>query len=278
MKTYSIVDLIKDINMIFNNGDPKYYAIPENRDLIAQYILLYETSGGDELKNYISPDYSRANIEVRCKSVETSRYKDLFAKLDGYIKSLPDVKVIPQATGIGVLWVALVDYIVESQVNGFWLAFFGIGLMMCFLFKSIKLGILGMIPNVLPIAMTLGLMGFFKIPLDYIKILIGCISIGIAVDDTIHMLTRCHHEFSIRGNYKEAVLISIKDVGRAVYITTLILISGFLILNFSVMDSLAVFGMLIAFTLGIALITELFLTPALLFVFKPYGPEFKIGA
>jgi hypothetical protein len=275
MKTYSIVDLIKDINMSFHGGDPKFYTIPDNKDLIAQYVLLYETSGGDEMKNYISSDYSRANIEIRCKSIETSKYKEIFAKIDSYIKTLPDLKVVPQATGIGVLWVELVDYIVESQVNGFWLAFIGIGLMMCFLFKSVKLGILGMIPNVLPIVMTLGLMGYLKIPLDYVKILIGCVSIGIAVDDTIHMLTRCHHEFNVCGNYKEAVLISIKDVGRAVYITTLILISGFLILTVSIMDSLAIFGILIAFTLGVALITEMFLTPALVFAFKPYGPEFK---
>ncbi len=275
MKTYSIVDLIKDINMTFHGGDPKYYVIPDNRDLIAQYLLLYESSGGDELRNYISADYSKANIEIRGRSLENSRYAILSDKMDSFVKSIPDLKFSAQATGMGVLYLTMNDYVIESQVNGFWLAFIGIAIMMCFLFKSIRLGLLGMIPNVLPIAMTLGLMGLLNIRLDFTKVLIGCVSIGIAVDDTIHMVTRCHHEYNICGNYKEAILISVKDVGRAVYITTLVLISGFLLLISATMDSLGTFGILVAFTLGTGLIIELFLTPVLLYVFKPYGPEFK---
>lgn len=273
MKTYSLVDLLKDINMTFNNGDPAYYKIPDSRNLIAQYLLLYEMSGGDELKNYISSDYARANVEIRCKIVNTSIYKTLVNELDRYLKSRPGLKIVPAATGIGALWIELIDYIVESQIEGFLLAFVVIACMMCFLFKSFKTGLLSMIPNLTPVFITLGVMGWAGIPLDYIKLLIGCVAIGIAVDDTIHLVTRFHHKFKETGGYNTALVSSMKDVGRALFITTIVLVSGFVIMQISKMDSLADFGALVAVTLTTALVADFFLMPALVLVLKPFGAE-----
>ncbi len=273
MKTYSIVDLIKDINQSFHDGDPKYYTIPDDKQLIAQYLLLYEMSGGDELANYISSDYSRANLEIRTKLIATSIFDKLVDRLDEYLKTQHNLEVVPSVNGIGALWLKLIDYIVESQVRGFLLAFTVIATMMCLLFKSFKLGMLSMIPNLTPVFVTLGLMGWAGITLDYTKLLVGCVAISIAVDDTIHLVTRFRHEFLQKGNYGEALTASMKDVGRAISITSMVLVSGFLVFLLSAMDSIFYFGILLVVTLSLALIADFFLMPALVLLFKPFGPE-----
>ncbi len=276
MKTYSIVDLLKDINKTLHNEDPAYYKLPTSRKEAAQFLLIYEMSGGDELENYITSDYSMANLEVRCKMVETSRYKSMVNRLDDYLKTRPNDKMKPRLTGMGALWVRMIEYIVKSQLYGFLLAYSVIAVMLCLLFRSIKIGMISMVPNLAPVVITLGIMGWAGIPLDYIKLLIGCVAIGIAVDDTIHLIMRYHYEFRQCGDYKKALKQSMNHVGRALYITTAVLVSGFLVFLFSIMAGLNNFGTLVASTIFIALIADFFLMPALVMVFKPFGPEFQV--
>jgi len=107
------------------------------------------------------------------------------------------------------------------------------------------------------------------------EVMIGCLAISIAVDDTIHLVARYQHEFRRSGNYRDALMCSMTHVGRALFITSIVLISGFLIFLNSLMDSLAQFGVLIAATISVALLADFFLMPALIIVFKPFGPEFS---
>jgi len=132
-----------------------------------------------------------------------------------------------------------------------------------------------MIPNLSPVMATLGIMGWAGISLDYVKLLIGCVAIGIAVDDTIHLVTRFHHQFLKCRDYKKALYNSMKDVGRALFITSVVLVIGFLVFVISVMQTLAIFGILVAMTIGVALIADFFLMPALVLALKPFGPEAK---
>ncbi len=277
MKTSSIVDLIKDINQSFHDGDPKYYTIPDNRDLIAQYLLVYEMSGGDEIYSFISSDHKRANLSIRSKLVAATEYTRLVDTLDAYLAGLPKIAATADKNGIGALWMKLIDYIVESQIKGFLLAFLVISVMMCILFKSVRIGLLAMIPNLAPVFVALGLMGWLHVTLDYTKLLIGCVAIGIAVDDTIHLITRFRHEFFRKGNYEEALKVTMTDVGRALFITSVVLVSGFLVLLTSTMDSTMLFGMLLAVAVSVALIADFFLMPALVLLFHPFGPEEKVS-
>ena len=130
-----------------------------------------------------------------------------------------------------------------------------------------------MVPNLAPIIVTLGFMGWIGIPLDYIKLLITCVAIGIAVDDTVHLISRYRHEFRLCGDYQKALFPSLVSVGRAIFITTVVLIFGFLSNLFSVMDSTAHFGILLASTIGVALLADFFLLPVLIVLIKPFGPE-----
>ena len=135
-----------------------------------------------------------------------------------------------------------------------------------------------MIPNLLPILVTLGLMGFLKINLDFITLLIACIAIGIAVDDTIHFLVRFKREFEKSGNYEVASRKTLQSSGRAMLFTTLILCGGFLVFLPSKMVSIALFGGLVAFTVFMALVADFIILPAILELTRPLGPESQVQA
>ncbi|MBW1989215.1 MAG: MMPL family transporter [Deltaproteobacteria bacterium] len=273
MKTYSIVDLLKDLNRAMHNGDQEYYRLPESRQLVAQYLLLYEMSGGEELSEYLSTDYARANLEIRCRMSRTSKYEEAADTLNQHLAEA-DTKGLNWAlTGMGALWIELIDYIMQSQIRGFLLAFAVIAVMMCLVFNSIRVGLVSMIPNLAPIIITLGTMGWMAIPLDYVKLLIACVAIGIAVDDTVHLVSRFRHEFYRTGNYAQAMNLTMAEVGRALFITTVVLVTGFSILVISIMGTLQSFGMLVAATILVALLADFFLLPAVFLLLKPFGPE-----
>nr|MCS5619442.1 MMPL family transporter [Myxococcota bacterium] len=141
------------------------------------------------------------------------------------------------------------------------------------LFRSIKVGLIAMVPNISPVLLTLGVMGWLGIPLDYNKVAIASVAMGIAVDDTIHLMSRIRHEFYRLGNYQDAVREAMTDVGRALLITSAALVLGFLVLNFSLLNSNAVRGSLLATTILAALIADFLLMPALILTFKPFGAE-----
>ncbi len=275
MKAYSVVDMLKDINREFHNGDPAYYKIPETQQQAAQLLLVYEMSGGDELADYLSGDFRKARLELRCQAVESSRYKTVVDELNAFIRSLHGSEQFSQPTlsGMGTLWLRLLEYITWSQIEGFTLAFCVIAIMMSIVLGSLRVGLLSMIPNLTPIVITLGMMGWLDISLDYVKLLIGCVAIGIAVDDTMHMIIRYQHEFTRHLNYQKALTAAFTGVGRALFITSVVLVAGFLVNVFSIMQTLVDFGILVAMTIFVALLADFFLLPALLLVFKPFGPE-----
>jgi predicted RND superfamily exporter protein len=272
-KTYSAVDLIKDINQSFHNGDPAYYEIPDNRDLIAQYLLVYEMSGGEEIRDYVTMDYARTTLELRCQMKETSRMQGVVDEIDAYLDEEPLQASTFSVSGIGALWLKFVDYITWSQIQGALLALTVVSLMMIAVFRSVKVGLLSMVPNLSPVVLVIGGMGWADIPLDYYRLLIAPVAIGIAVDDTIHLMTRYHHEFMKWRDYEKALYESMEGVGRALFITSAILILGFLVNIFSVMDGQKSFGLLLAGVIATALIADFLLMPALILWLKPFGPE-----
>ena len=276
-KSFSIVDILKDMNQSMHGGDPAYYTLPNDEPLIAQYLLLYEISGGTELDDYVTLDFSRTPLELRVEVGDSSQIEDLIDSLDVYKHELlaadspADTRIL--TTGIGLLWVKVANYIADSQLAGYLFAFTMIAIILVLAYRSLGVGALSMIPNLTPVTITLGYMGWADIHLDYFRLLLATIAIGIAVDDTVHMMTRLRREFRRTGNYRAAIDNSITSVGRALTITTMVLTLSFLVFLVSEMSVLASFGILLACTIGVALIADLFLLPALILAFKPFGPE-----
>jgi len=273
-KTYSIVDILKDLNQAFNGGDPAFYTLPTDQDLIAQYLLMYEMSGGKELAKFMDSDYSSTPLKLRVEMTESSNLRDLLGRLDTVAEANSDELVTINPTGIGLLWVQLAEYIADSQLTGYGLAFVMIFLIIATVFRSLKLAALAMVPNLAPVVLTLGVMGWLDIHLDYYRLLLATIAIGIAVDDTIHLLARFRSEFRRCGNYAEAMAASVRGVGQALIITSVILVAGFLVFLLSDTTVFASFGILLSATILTALVADLFLLPVLLMLFKPLGPEF----
>jgi predicted RND superfamily exporter protein len=272
-KTYSLVDILKDLNQAFHEGDPAWHRIPESRELVAQYLLLYETSGGEDAEEYVSSDYQRASVELRLAIAPTSQTAELVETIDAQLSREPLEATEASLTGIGALWLVLMDYIVSSQITGFLLAFGVIALMMVVVFRSFAVGMISMVPNLTPVALVLGVMGASGIFLDYAKMPIAAVAIGIAVDDTVHLVSRYRHEFLARGNYREALHAAMGDVGRALLITSIALVGGFLVFVLSVLHSEVMFGLLLATTIVSALVADFLLMPALVLTFEPFGPE-----
>jgi len=272
-KSYSIADILKDLNQTFHGGDPAYHRLPETRELVAQYLLLYESAGGGEADEYVSSDYRRARLELRLPVALTSEMVALVDDLEAELLARPLEATTMSLTGIGALWLKLLDYIVSSQIEGFLLAFGIIGVLMCSLFRSLTTGFISMLPNLSPILITLGVMGWLGIHLDYNKAAIAAVALGIAVDDTIHLVSRYRYEFQRCGDYAEALAAALSDVGRALVITSITLVAGFLVLLGSVLDSVATQGLLLATTIVTALVADFLLMPALVLTFHPFGPE-----
>ena len=272
-KTHSIVDIIKDLNQAFHGDDLAYHRIPDTREEVAQYLLLYESSGGEEAEEYVSSDYRRANLELRMKMDRTARMQQVVDGLAAELEADPIEHSNLTLTGIGALWLKLMDYIMSSQIQGFAIAFSVITVMMIAIFRSFKIGLISMVPNLAPVFLALGAMGWLDISLDYNKVTIAAVALGISVDDTIHLMTRFHHEFGVHRNYKKALREALGDVGRALIVTSLALVLGFSALLFSELRSQAFYGILLSGALVSALIADFFFMPALVLRFKPFGPE-----
>lgn len=273
-KTYSVVDIQKDINRSFHGDDKAWYTVPDDRNLIGQYFLVYEISGGDELDDFVTRDYSRAVLELRVELMESSEVRKVMNSVDAYLEQHPLPGAEVRKTGIGLMWIKVADYIADTQFYGYSLIFIGIAVFLCIAFGSIKVGLLTMIPNVTPVLAILGLMGWIDMHLDYMKLLLATIAIGIAVDDSIHLVTRFRRRFFESGNYALAVEQSLRDVGPALIITTLILIGAFSCYLLSNMLVIAHFGLLLGVAISVALLADLLFMPAMLLLLKPFGPEF----
>ena len=276
-KTYSIVDVLKDINQSFHGDDPAYYKLPEDRALISQYLLMYEMAGGKELEDYVTGDYARTTLELRIEMTDSFKVQGLILDLQNYMDKNPITSAQVKTTGIGLLFIKICEYIADSLLWGYLLAFSMIACLMCLVFRSIKVGLLSMIPNLAPVVLTLGFMGWHGLHLDYFRLLLATVAIGIAVDDTVHLVTRIRAEFLRCGDYARALHNSLSSVGHALIITSVVLVLAFLVFLSSKMAVLSSFGVLLAMTIITALVADLFLMPVLILVFKPFGKAFKMG-
>jgi len=271
--SFSLGDILKRMNQVFHGGDPSFYRLPKSREEIAQYLLLYSMSGEEEdLTRYVDDDYQTAVLASRLKTVSSAQMEVFIQEVKEYIrKAFPGSWV--RLTGISVLVTNSIDAIVTGQIRSLGLAVAIISVIMAVLFQSVRLALLSMIPTVIPILMTLGLMGWAGIPINTATAVISCVAIGIAVDDTIHYMTRFRKEFQNQPDEAVAAFRSLTSAGRALYLTSFILTVGFMVLVFSHFKPIIYFGFLMAVTMISALVGDLILLPVLLMVLKPIRKE-----
>lgn len=263
-KTTSVVDFIKQMNQAFHAENREQHVLPDNRQLIAQYLLLYD---GNELANFIDSQYSWARLSARITEHSSQKLESIIGDLQTYLeRTAADDSLQVHITGKTYLVNKLVRSIVESQVKSLSAAFIVIFLVLFFVFRSFKLGCLSIIPNALPIIMNLGIMGLIGIPLNTATAIISAVALGIAVDDTIHFLTAYQQQRAAGTPRPKAICAAISDKFSPILSTSLILMLGFGVLVFSSFVPTLQFGLLCALIMLYAFVSDLVILPAALMV------------
>jgi len=257
----SYTDFIKDMNMAFHNEDGSFYTIPDSRQLVAQYMLLY---GSEDIDDYINSSYDHARIVARTSFHGSRALGEMLSEIESFLKESVPSGITFRITGETRKVVNIVDYLVKGQVNSILMAMVTISIIMFFIMKSFKLGIISLVPNFFPIVVNFGVMALLDIPLNTSTSLIAAIAIGIAVDDTIHFMYQYKKQLNNTSSISEAAQNAIMEKGSAIITTSLVLFAGFGILIFSSFVPTIQFGFLTAIIMISALVCDLVITPALL--------------
>jgi predicted RND superfamily exporter protein len=188
----------------------------------------------------------------------------MFEKFDRDFPTILGDEVEITVTGLMSLAGRTINAVIRSMSRTYLVAFLVITPLMVLLIGNLRIGLLSMVPNLSPILLTLGLMGWLGIPLDAFTLLIGCIAIGLAVDDTIHFMHNFRRYFARSGDVRRAVTETLESTGVAMLFTTLVLSTGFFIYMLSSMHNLFNFGLLTGFTIIMAFLGDVILAPALM--------------
>lgn len=265
-KTNSAVDYIKEINKSFHNEDASFYAVPPTRRLVSQYLLLY---GARDLHVYIDSEWKWATVRARLNEHSTRGIKDMVHEIEAYLGRNFPARLKCEVLGWPVLEAESNDNTTNGQIQSLSLAMLIIFGMMFLVFRSVPVGLVSIIPNILPILINFGIMGILGIRLDAATSIISAIAIGIIVDDTIHFLYQFGKEIKEGKSYQEAMHGALLKKGRPIVFTSMILFFGFGIVAFSNFVPTMQFGLLTAGMMVTALLADLIILPALLLTFKP---------
>lgn len=269
---YSIIDTIKGMNQLLHEDNPQFYKIPNTKEMIAQTLLLYEISGGEELFKWIDDDYSMFRLQVSLSSYDANEMVREFSQIQKMGQEMfkgAKVNIIGEA----VKFAQMNKKIVMGEIKSVVVALVIISLLLILVFGSIKTGLIGMIPNISPMIVLGAYMGYFGYSLDMMTMMIIPMMLGIAVDDTIHFINQIKYQFEKLGNYEEAILSSFKTIGATLAMTTTILVIGFAMYSFSPANMMARIGLLAPLGLLVALLMDYILTPILIYYTKPFGKE-----
>ncbi len=266
-KTISPVQFIKDMHQSMNNENPEFYRIPENRDLIAQYILTYSFSGRDnDLDDYVDYSYRIARIQGRVQHVGSAKLVKLIEQIERYIEQHFDSSLKIDVTSRSALEANMVNSLVRGQIKGLAI---GIGIMLAIIaviHRSLLVGVVSLIPNTIPLIVAAGVMGAFEIPLNAGTAMTACIALGLIVDDTLFFLHYARKNSQADQEPEVLVRKTLSFVGVPVLYTSLLLTLGFVILVFGQSNASVYFGVLCATAIAVALLADLFVLPMLLYM------------
>jgi predicted RND superfamily exporter protein len=269
-KVVSLATIVKETNRALHENKEEAYSIPSDANLVSQELLLFENSGSDDLEDVVDSQFSKARITIKLPWTDAVKA----VKVLNYIKSevaqtFPDETV--ETTGMIPLLINTFANAINSSVTSYLLAFVLISFMMMLILGSVRMGLLSMIPNLVPIIVGLLLMYLANIPLDMFTLLIGSIAIGLAVDDTIHFLHNFRRYYLESGDAAKAIEQTFFTTGKAMLITTIVLSLGFYAYLMAEMISVQNFGLLTGSVIVMALLSDLLLAPALMMVVAKRG-------
>ena len=268
-KVFSVTDILKEIHQALNENNPDYYHIPQEKTLVAQELLLFENSGSDDLERLVDSQFQKARITVKTPWVDAVVCKGFIDMIQYQLAGQFPESMSLHATGLMALLARAISAAIYSMAKSYLVAFIAITLLMFILIGRINLGLVSMIPNLLPIITTMGIMGLLTIPLDINSLMIGSIAIGIVVDDTVHFMYNFQKYYKRTLDPEIAIRETLLGAGRALLITSLVLCTGFFILMAASLNHLVNFGFFTGITILIALVADFLLLPVIMITMHP---------
>lgn len=272
--TSSIVDVVKDAYQKQNEGRADMYVIPAKRDVLSQTLFTFNVANPEDREKLVSENYRKANITVTLRGYGSYEYTRVFEQMTQDIHAAVGLikHDYPQATvsitGLFAMGMKAANYLVMNELQSFGLSLVIISVMLLVIFSSLKAGLLSLIPNIVPSFLVLGVLGWTGIPLDFYTMMLAPITVGIAVDDTIHFMSVYRTEVLKDGDIRRALNATAKECGQSVIFASMILGFGFGIMAFASTPGLASLGKFGFLAISTGLVCELFLTPALILAFK----------
>jgi len=271
-KTISLADFVMTMNREIQ-ADPDAFTVPENRETIAEYLLLLQN---DDLFRYVDNEEQRLSIAVRHDLSGSAEVKAATARIETWLAEHltnyvvdGQIREIDSAiTGESILLHSATDAMIEGQVKSLGLALLAILIIISSLFLSIKAGFVALLSNSIPILLNFGLMGWLGIPFNTGTCLIATIALGIAVDDTIHFMVRYQKELRACNDQKAAMVAAIRAEGEPIAITSTALALGFAVMALSQFSPSQHLGFLSALVMLYALMTDLFVNPVMLMMIQ----------
>ncbi len=258
-------DIMKRLNKNMHGDDPAYYRIPDDPELAAQYLLLYELSlpFGSDLNDRIDVAKSATRMTVVIRNVSSKGQRDLDERAQAWLMA-NSPGLATEATGVSIIFAHLSIQNITSMLRGTITAMALISLILVLVFKSVRVGLVSLVPNFIPAAMSFGLWGYLVGSVGMAASVVTAIAFGIVVDDTIHFLSKYLRSRRQGKNSLDAVRYAFRTVGRALFTTTAVLAAGFLVFASSGFEVSWALGILVSITLVIALVADFLLLPALL--------------
>ncbi len=267
-KPISILNLVKYSKQAYYNGNPDYYELPSSQE--QSFILSYAKNATKDTKNNIMKSYvdstgQTARITTFMKDIGTGNMAKIEQKLLAKTNEVfPKDRYDVVMTGKALVFEKGTKYLLENLLMSLLFAIFLICLLMVFMFRSFKMVVVSVIPNLLPLVITAGLMGYFGIPLKPSTILVFSIAFGLSVDDTIHFLAQYRQELTNNNwKIKKSVFATIREAGVSMFYTSVVLFAGFSVFLLSEFGGTVALGGLIAMTLGFGMLSNLMLLPCL---------------
>ena len=268
----SATSILKEMNRALNEGKDSMYIVPEDEYVLAQLMELSSIEMHNDFSDVMDDDFKTTVVSVDMTQFAT---EEALANMNALKAKLAELFPGAKCTLLGdmIRYSEMSNRIVFGGLKSFGFSLVIIAIMLVFAFSSLKLGLIGMIPNVAPVILVGGVMGYFNYALDFSTITVMPMILGIAVDDTIHLTTHLKMKHEQMGSSEKAMEATFREIGATMFLTTVILCSMFSVYLFSPMHFLAVLGVLIIVGLSSALVADYTITPALLHVAKPFGKE-----
>ena len=258
-------DIMRRLNKNMHSDDPAFYRLPDDPELAAQYLLLYELSlpFGADLNDRIDVGKSATRLTVTVRGVSSQALRELDVRAQEWLQSnAPGLAT--EATGFSIVFSHLFQRNIYSMLRATIIAMGLISLLLIVIFRSVRLGLISLIPNFIPAIMTFGLWGYLVGHVGLAGSVMTAIAFGIVVDDTIHFLTKYRRERQDGRSSAEAVRATFRTIGKALWTTTAVLSAGFLVFATSGFEVNWTLGIMVTMTIMFALLTDFLLLPALL--------------